>query len=208
MISLPTCVLMDVSAPTMMATDPSASADDATRLKALRLDGFLRGVERRALRVAELACGHREDALELVQDAMFAFVRRYADRPEAEWTPLFWRVLDSRIHDHHRRASVRRRWRAWLGHDDAADDTDPLTNIADMVEPGPGQRLADGQTRAALDAALAELPLRQRQVFLLRVWEGLDVAATARALSIGEGSIKTHLSRALAKLRTRLEDLR
>lgn len=208
MMSPPTCLPMDLSAPAMIATDPSAPADDASRRSTQRLDGFLRGIERRALRMAELACGHRDDALELVQDAMFAFVRNYAAKPEADWPPLFWRVLDSRIHDHHRRSSVRRRWRTWLGRDDEDDDADPLANVADPVEPGPWQRLADGQTRAALDAALAALPLRQRQVFLLRVWEGLDVADTARALAIGEGSIKTHLSRALANLRTRLEDLR
>ncbi|MDW8479200.1 MAG: sigma-70 family RNA polymerase sigma factor [Xanthomonadales bacterium] len=74
------------------------------------------------------------------------------------------------------------------------------------AEPSPEGSAAGAELAAHLARALAELPLRQRQVFLLRVWEGLDVAATARALGIGEGSIKTHLSRALARLRERLHE--
>lgn len=173
------------------------------------LDRFLRGIERRALRIAELSTRDREDALELVQDAMLAFARSYADKPEAEWAPLFHRVLDSRILDHHRRGQVRRRWRVWFGRSaDEEAGEDPLEQVADPTEPGPLLRLADGETRAALDGALRALPLRQRQCFLLRVWEGLDVAQTAAAMGCSEGSVKTHLSRALNALRPRLEDLR
>jgi RNA polymerase sigma-70 factor (ECF subfamily) len=183
---------------------PEASTETAAPAPAL--DRFLRGIERRALRVAELSTGDREDALELVQEAMLGFVRRYADKPEAEWSPLFFRVLDSRILDFHRRSQVRRRWRVWLGRDD--DDGEALARVPDPREPGPWQRVADGETRVALEAALAALPLRQRQAFLLRVWEGLDVAQTACAMRCGEGSVKTHLSRALAALRARLEHWR
>lgn len=174
------------------------------------LDRFLREVERRALRMAELSSGNREDALELVQDAMFGFVRNYAHKPPQEWAPLFYRVLDSRILDFHRRSQVRRRWRVWFGRDDSEDGAgvDPLAQFADAHEPGPAQRVADGETRTALDAALRALPLRQRQAFLLRMWEGLDVAATAAAMRCSEGSVKTHLSRALAALRARLGDVR
>lgn len=174
----------------------------------LALDRFLRGIERRALRIAELSTRDREDALELVQDAMLAFARAYADKPEAEWGALFHRVLDSRILDHHRRATVRRRWRVWFGRAGDEEGEDPIEQIADPLDPGPLARLADGQTRAALDLALRALPLRQRQAFLLRIWEGLDVAQTALAMRCSEGSVKTHLSRALAALRPRLEDLR
>lgn len=183
-------------------------AADADRLR-LSLDRFLRDVERRALRVAELSCGSREDALELVQEAMFGFVRRYRDKPEAEWPLLFWRVLDSRLTDHHRRRQTRSRWLGWLlpRPADAADDgDDPIDRIPDPAEPGPFSRLADAEALAALEAALRALPSRQRQAFLLRVWEGLDVAGTARAMAVSEGSVKTHLFRALQTLRARLEN--
>ncbi len=185
-----------------------ASAPAQAAPRQVALDRFLRGIERRALRIAELSTRDREDALELVQDAMLGFARNYADKPEDEWGPLFHRVLDSRILDHHRRSGVHRRWRVWFGRADDEAGEDPIEQVADPGDPGPLARLADGQTREALYAALRALPLRQRQAFLLRMWEGLDVAQTAHAMRCSEGSVKTHLSRALAALRTRLEDLR
>lgn len=186
--------------------EPDRTLDEP---RTVQLDRFLRGLERRALRIAELSTGNRDDALELVQDAMLGFVHSYADKPEADWAPLFHRVLDTRILDFHRRSQVRRRFRAFLGRaEDAADGADPLAQIADPREAGPLQDAADGDTRRAVDAALRALPLRQRQAFLLRMWEGLDVAATAAAMRCSEGSVKTHLFRALASLRVRLESVR
>jgi RNA polymerase sigma-70 factor (ECF subfamily) len=180
-------------------------ADAANRSLRLALDQFLREVERRALRVAELSCASRDDALELVQEAMLGFVRSYGARPAAEWPLLFWRVLDSRLTDFQRRRRVRSRWMTWFAPREDDDEEDPLARIPDPSEPGPLARLADGEAMVALDRALRALPLRQRQAFLLRVWEGLDVAQTAAAMQLSEGSVKTHLFRALQRLRATLE---
>ena len=169
------------------------------------LDQFLKGVERRALRMAELATANRDEALDLVQDAMFGFVRHYAAKPAQEWAPLFYRVLDSRLNDWHRRRHVRSRWLvAFTRNADADDEADEIAQAPDLNDPGPLLRLAGSEAAKDLDAALANLPLRQRQAFLLRVWEGLDVADTASAMRCSEGSVKTHLSRALASLRRQL----
>jgi len=190
----------------MTAFDDGDLPRAATRESADALERFLRQVERRALRMAEFATGQREEALDLVQEAMLGFVRRYGTRPGAEWPPLFWRVLDSRLNDWHRRQRVRGRWWAWpVGHADDEDGEDPIAAAPDAREPGPLARLADGEASAALESALRELPLRQRQAFLLRLWEGLDVADTAAAMRCSEGSVKTHLSRALSNLRRALE---
>lgn len=168
------------------------------------IERFLREIERRALRMAELATSNREEALDLVQDAMFGFVRHYGTRVPAEWSPLFWRVLDSRINDWHRRQRVRGRWLGWFERGDD-DGEDPIAAAPDPGEPGPLARMADGEASKALELALRALPLRQRQAFLLRMWEGLDVADTAAAMRCSEGSVKTHLFRALANLRSHLE---
>jgi RNA polymerase sigma-70 factor (ECF subfamily) len=176
----------------------AANTDDSA------IDQFLKVVERRALRMAEMATSSRDDALDLVQDAMFGFVRHYTDKPAADWAPLFYRVLDSRINDWHRRKQVRGRWlAAWVK--PADDEIDEIAQAPDTVEPGPLLRLAGNEASRALDEALKKLPTRQRQAFLLRVWEGFDVATTANVMRCGEGSVKTHLSRALMALRRALE---
>lgn len=185
--------------------DVDNAGSSATRHSAL--DGFLRHVERRALRMAELASGNRADALDLVQDAMCGFVRNYATKPEAEWAPLFYRVLDSKLNDWHRRRAVRGRWLAVFDRkSDDDDEFDPVAQAPDLQEPGPLLRLAGTEAGKALDLALQKLPLRQRQAFLLRMWEGFDVSTTARTMRCSEGSVKTHLSRALAALRKLLAD--
>lgn len=188
---------------TLSAGWSSASVDESARHA---LEEFLGNTQRRALRMAELATGSRDEALDLVQDAMFGFVRHYGAKPQAEWAPLFYRVLDSRLNDWHRRRHVRGRWlTTWLqGGED--DEVDGIAQAPDANDPGPLSRLAGSEAAHALDAALAALPLRQRQAFLLRVWEGFDVATTARAMRCSDGSVKTHLSRALAALRRTLED--
>jgi RNA polymerase sigma-70 factor (ECF subfamily) len=170
------------------------------------LDEFLAGIERRAFRIAQYACGDAEEALDIVQEAMLDLVRVYRNRPSADWAPLFHRILQNRIRDWRRRTWVRRRWRVWLGDGRADEEEDPLQNIADGTARGPGEQAALNRTAVALQQALGRLPLRQQQAFLLRVWEGLDVAQTADAMGCSEGSVKTHFSRAVHSLRGLLED--
>lgn len=172
------------------------------------MDQFLAGVERRAFRMARYATGDAEEALDVVQEAMLDLVRVYRTRPPPDWAPLFHRILQNRIRDWQRRTWVRRRWRVWLrdpGSEDGEGE-DPLHNIADPAARDPGAQAALHHTTTALQAALQCLPPRQQQAFLLRVWEGLDVAQTAYAMGCSEGSVKTHYSRAVHSLRDLLED--
>ncbi|BEH11280.1 RNA polymerase sigma factor [Geobacter sulfurreducens subsp. ethanolicus] len=170
------------------------------------LNRFLAGVERRAFRMARLATSDDDEALDVVQDAMLGFVRNYARKPEAEWPPLFHRTLQSRIVDWHRRSTLRNRFRAWFGRNDDEDGGDPLDGIPDVNSPDPARQLLDRDLGQAIEAALRKLPTRQRQAFLLRNWEGLDTAETAFAMGCSEGSVKTHLSRAVHALRGMLEE--
>jgi len=167
------------------------------------LDRFLAGVQKRAYRMAQLATRNSDEAFDIVQDAMLKLVEKYADRPEAELAPLFFCILQSRIHDWYRRSSVRNRLRSWLGSGED-DEEDPFQQLEDPASRSAEQLLITEDSIKALNTALLALPLRQQQVFLLRAWEGLDVRQTAAAMQCAEGSVKTHYSRALAALRGKL----
>lgn len=155
--------------------------------------------------MARFATGNADDAHDIVQDAMLQLVRSYAQRGEQEWGALFHTILQSRISDWRRRAKVRNRFRVWFGGQDDDDGGDPLQNIADSRSPDPPGRLGDKQAMTVLETAIRQLPRRQQQAFMLRVWEGLDVAQTARAMGCSAGSVKTHYSRAVHALREQLE---
>ena len=191
-----------------MAYDGLGSAQrDRTLNERLAMDRFLADVERRAFRIADIAVRNREDALDIVQDAMLRFARRYAQRPEAEWAPLFFRVLRNRIIDHQRSRSVRNRVFAWFSKaPDADEPNDPAANAPDPVMRNPEQQAGLDDAMQKLEQAVGELPDRQREAFLFRAMEGLDVAATASAMGCSDGSVKQHYYRAVRSLRAALGD--
>lgn len=170
------------------------------------LEHFLAGLGTRAFRFAELGLRQRDDALDAVQDAMMKILG-YRDRPAAEWTPLFWRILRSRIVDIQRRRTFRLRWMKpsfdRLGRDGYGDDGGAIDWADDSPDPA---RMHDGrEAYCRLADALQTLPRRQREAFTLRILEELDVATTARAMGCSEGAVKTHLSRAREALQRHLE---
>ena len=172
------------------------------------LEQFLSSVEKRAFKIAQLGLRNDDDALDAVQDAMMKLVQSYASRRSEEWRPLFYRILANRILDMQRRRTVRGRIMAWLPARDLDDDEefDPIAQ-APSAEPTPARRLELDEAIGVLETAVAELPARQQQAFLLRNFEGLDVAQTANAMGCSEGSVKTHYFRALETLRARLGEV-
>ncbi len=170
--------------------------------QAAALDAFLASVERRALRVAETAVRSRADALDIVQDAMLSLARSYGGRDPAQWPALFHRILEHRIQDCRRaRQRAGRYFLELAAHD---GDRDPLADLAADPAPGPDRGSEGSQALAALEAALRALPDRQREAFTLRIWQEADTAQAARAMGVSEGSVKTHLFRALGALRAAL----
>jgi RNA polymerase sigma-70 factor (ECF subfamily) len=173
--------------------------------QARALERFLAGVERRAFRIARMAVRNDDDALDITQDAMIRLARHYAARPAEEWKPLFYRILNNRIRDFMRRRRVRSRVIAWWPGQGAGDDDapDPIEAAEDPAG-GPAELLEGAEALAALEAGLAALPPRQREAFMMRALEGMDVADTAVAMGCSEGSVKTHYFRAVHALKDRL----
>lgn len=168
------------------------------------LNRFFASTERRAFRMAVLATGDDDVALDIVQDAMLALSSRYANRDEQQWGALFHRILQSKIRDWYRRHSVRSRIMSWLRGDDNAPDAIQL--VKDETGQSPEQYVSQQSTMRSTLQAISQLPLRQQQCFLLRAWQGYSVRDTANIMACSEGSVKTHYSRAIKALRSELRD--
>ncbi|NNF51585.1 MAG: RNA polymerase sigma factor [Gammaproteobacteria bacterium] len=173
---------------------------------AREMDRFLAGVEQSAFRIARYHLGDADEALDVVQDAMISLVRSYARRSPEDWKPLFFKILQNRVRDMQRKRSVRARVMGFLpgGFRDDIAEVDPIQQAPDTDAPDPGKQLALDDAMAGLEHAVSELPPRQREAFLLRTLESLSVEETATAMGCSEGSVKTHYSRAVHKLRAEL----
>lgn len=187
----------------------SCSREQPTGTKTLQrerqLNQFLAEVERRALRFAEIAVRDRDEALDLVQDAMIKLARKYIDKPTHEWAPLFYRILQNGVRDWHRRQLVRNRVMVWFGGVAGGDDDyDVVAQAPDPAGRTPERDLQSHEAMRGLEAAMHKLPPRQREAFMLRTFEGLDVAGTATAMGCSQGSVKTHYFRAIHSLREQL----
>ena len=185
------------------------SRDQELMTTSRALDQFLASVEKRAFKIAQLGLRNDDDALDAVQDAMMKLVQSYGTRTEDEWRPLFYRILTNRVRDMQRRRTVRGRIMAWLPVGGTEDDDETFDPIAQAPSPeaSPARRLELDEAIGVLETAVAALPPRQQQAFLLRNFEGLDVRETASAMGCSDGSVKTHYFRALENLRTRLGDV-
>lgn len=172
------------------------------------MDEFLASIEKQAYVIAYAACNDRQNALDIVQDSMFKMVRNYAKKPAHQWRPLFFKVLQNRITDQHRKRGFGRLVQ-WFGQRQDEDNA-----VAEAVEQLPSgniapDRLADSsRLNDAVAAALSKLSPKQQQAIVLRLWQGQSVKETAQAMGISEGSVKTHLSRAVHEMREQLKEYR
>jgi len=193
---------------------PQAAKKETPLASRIELSEFLAGVERRAYKQALFAVRNEDNALDIVQDSMLKLAQKYGDKPAAELPMLFQRILQNTIRDFYRRQKVRSLWTTLLsalspGRDE--DDSDPLETLESEADSNfgenPADRLARYQVLELIEKEIKRLPPRQRQAFLLRYWEELDVAETATIMGCSQGSVKTHCSRAAhalaAVLRTR-----
>ncbi|MFA6970232.1 MAG: RNA polymerase sigma factor [Gallionella sp.] len=176
------------------------------------LGQFLSRIERRAYKHAVFAMHDSHTALDVVQDAMIKLAEKYGDKPAEELPLLFHRILQNTIRDHCRRQKVRSNWTTLFsafGSKHEEEEFDPLDVLEDSDNQSapavPDAAFGQKQTIALIEQALSNLPARQREAFLLRYWEGLDTAETAKAMSCTEGSVKTHCSRANHALATVLK---
>ena len=167
------------------------------------MDDFLRSIQKPAYRMASISTQSREDALDLVQDAMVKLLQNYSDKPAEELKPLFYRILSSKLTDWHRKRQFRSKFHWLLGSQD--EEHNLIETIAVDLGLSIEDALVQEQDMVELFTALSELSERQRQVVLLRHWQGFSVQETADILNCSTGSIKTHLHRATQMLKSNAE---
>ncbi len=176
----------------------------------IELSDFLAGIERRAYKQAMFAVHDSDTALDVVQDAMLKLSEKYGDKPAGELPLLFHRILQNTIRDFYRRQKIRSLWTSLLSsfsRDEDGDD-DPLETLQINGESSigtPHAMFEQAQLLAIIEKEVGKLPLRQREAFVMRYWEDMDIAETAIAMGCSEGSVKTHCSRATHALATALK---
>lgn len=171
------------------------------------LSDFLKSVERRAFKRSVYHVKDQEAALDIVQDSMMKLAEHYGDKPPGELPMLFQRILSNCTLDWFRRQKTRRALFSNLSDFDAPDgdgDFDLLENLASPVDSRESESAEDATRRSQIfsqiEEEIAALPGRQREAFLMRYWEEMDVAETAAAMGCSQGSVKTHCSRAVHAL--------
>ena len=172
-----------------------------------RLSGFLRSVRGGALAFACTRVWDEEVALDLLQETMIGFVAAAEKHDEAIWKNLFYKILGRRIADWQRKQIWRNRIARFipfsgLSSDDGEEPGEFSTVASSSEEPEQNHRAQ--QLAKQFEAALASLPPRQQEAYLLRQWQAFSVKETAEIMRCSEGSVKTHLSRAMTVLREQL----
>jgi RNA polymerase sigma-70 factor, ECF subfamily len=171
------------------------------------LSNFLKSVEKRAFKRTVYHVRDDDAALDIVQDSMMKLAENYGDKPVSELTLLFQRILSNTTLDWFRRQKTRNALFSNMGDFESSSDGEDFdileslesTDFSEFTESAQ-KTLERAQILREVDSAVQELPARQREAFLLRYWEDLDVAETAAAMGCSEGSVKTHCSRAVAAL--------
>ena len=171
----------------------------------IRLKNFMQEITGRALVMMESATQHQHGiAMDLVQEAFISLHKSYADKSTEEWYPLFYTILNNKLQDWRRKEARRNQPFSFFKKVSLDDDDIEQLDIVDENTPNPYHFLDQAVTAEEIQDAIAQLPVRQQQAFMLRAWEGFDVQTTAQVMNCSEGSVKTHYHRAIQALRSTL----
>ncbi len=172
------------------------------------LSDFLKSVEKRAFKRSLYHVRNEESALDIVQDSMLKLAEHYGDKPVAELPMLFQRILSNCTLDWFRRQKTRNALFSNLSDFEGEGEDGAEFNLLEAYSGPDGDALGDSaetqteraQTLQSIETEIQGLPARQREAFLMRYWEEMDVAETAAAMGCTEGSVKTHCFRAIQAL--------
>ena len=191
---------------------PAMAAEDAHIIQAVLagdVDRYAELVDKyqaSTLRLAFSLLGHHEDARDAAQDA---FLRAYQAlgrfRGRAKFATWLYRIVVNACTDVARR---RMRQPVAVGSVDGNDLEPETPNLfADLPDPheGPDAQASGRELCRQLTAAIEELSMKQRAVFLLHHVQGLPLNDVAAILGCRTGTVKSHLFRATERLQAQLQ---
>ena len=197
-------ISMDLAPKQSNTADPSVLKSTAES----RLKHFMHEVTGRALVMMESATQSQQGiAMDLVQEAFISLHKSYAEKSTEEWYPLFYTILNNKLQDWRRKEARRAQPFSFFRKVSLDDDDFELNDVVDESTPNPFEFIDREVTAEEIQAAIAQLPVRQQQAFMLRAWEGFDTHTTAEIMNCTEGSVKTHYHRAIHGLRQALAHL-
>jgi RNA polymerase sigma-70 factor (ECF subfamily) len=162
-----------------------------------QLNRFFIEHEKKAYTLAFMSLKNQDDALDVLQDVMIKFVEKYKHKQYQVWAPLFYRMVQNRITDFHRKKTQKNKYFSFFSN----EDENHIENIADENLPTIISMIDSHMKINNLQNALETLSTRQLQAFMCRIWEGLSVSQTAQSMKCSQGSVKTHLFRAVKQLK-------
>lgn len=171
------------------------------------LSDFLKSVEKRAFKRSVYHVRNDESALDIVQDSMMKLAEHYGHKPVEELPMLFQRILSNCTLDWFRRQKTQRALFSTMSDFESPGDDDSFDLLETLHAANSGEQNEStetqterAQTLREIEIQVQQLPARQREAFLMRYWEEMDVAETAAAMGCSQGSVKTHCSRAVHAL--------
>ncbi len=189
---------------TILQTNTEAEIEDVSIQNLTeQLNVFFIENEKKAFAIALMSLKNKDDALDAVQDVMIKFVEKYKRKPTKLWCSLFYRMIQNRITDFHRATTKKKKYFSFFYND---KDEDIVQQVADETYVSALDQIDNEIQMEKLQGCLDELPTRQLQAFICRIWEGLSVKQTALSMKCSTGSVKTHLFRALKSIREQMKD--
>lgn len=170
--------------------------------KTQQLNQFFIAQEKKAYAIALMSLKNQDDALDVVQDVMIKFVEKYSKKKKQHWCSLFYRMIQNRITDFHRSNSQKKKYFSFFRND---EQENIVEQVADEKYVSALKQIDNDIKIERLQESLKTLSTRQLQAFICRIWDGLSVAQTAESMKCSQGSVKTHLFRALKQIKQQMK---
>lgn len=183
---------VDVGEESSAANQPAAAQQESDHFV-----GFLRDNREPLIAFLRKSAASHEDAQDVAQETMMRMLR-YRDQPADALKILMYRIAINALNDRGRRQKTR--------HAPEHVSLDEDYHALPSPEPSHDQRVATEQELALVRAAIMQLPMRSRQIYLLNRINGMSYTQIAKHCGISVKAVEKNIGRALALLRARMKE--